>query len=290
MNCPNCGARIGRFDLSANCKSCGINIFYAQQEELLSADAKKCELEFASFRIFTAKLKAAFIGGALQISRIVLLVMMLGSLFIPFARLDVSLPLFTHSISFGGYGLYKSFSDGSLLALLDFAKIDVSAELAGRALMLIAAMAMLVLFTLIIFISELLSFINIKRSATAITVVSGLAVLCSAFSVVAAVLLERAAGTFVSGMVTANAGIGGYIAALIFLTMLTVNVIIIKKDVKPVYKEVDLNRVRIRKMVKAGEISLDDLPLPVLESAEEKEARLKLEAEASEAERKAGKT
>ena len=59
MVCPNCGAEIGRFDLAVHCKKCGVNLYFASQEKLLSEDAKRCELEFASARIVLAKVKAA---------------------------------------------------------------------------------------------------------------------------------------------------------------------------------------------------------------------------------------
>ena len=49
MKCPKCNKEIGRFELAPDCKHCGVNIFYAQQEALLTEDAKRCELEFASF-------------------------------------------------------------------------------------------------------------------------------------------------------------------------------------------------------------------------------------------------
>ena len=63
MKCPKCNKEIGRFELAPNCKHCGVNIFYAQQEALLTEDAKRCELEYATFHILTSKLKNAFIGG-----------------------------------------------------------------------------------------------------------------------------------------------------------------------------------------------------------------------------------
>ena len=69
MKCPKCNKEIGIFELAPNCKHCGVNIFYAQQEALLTEDAKKCELEYATFHILTAKLKTAFIGGKIQIMR-----------------------------------------------------------------------------------------------------------------------------------------------------------------------------------------------------------------------------
>ena len=63
------------------------------------------------------------------------------------------------------------------------------------------------------------------------------------------------------------------VAVLIFIFVL--NKLIILKNIQPEIKEVDLQRVRIRKQIKNGELTYADLPLPVLESEEERKKRLK---------------
>lgn len=272
MECPNCGVHIGRFELNQNCKNCGVNLFYCQQEKLLSEDAKRCELEFASFRILTAKLKAAFIGGPLQIARMALTVICVGVLFIPFATVGVSLPLFSHSISFGGYGLYKSVSDGSLPALFNFADINVSADIAKRSLLLTAVMLVILLAGLAVLAIEFLSFINIRKSAFALCVLSAVGAVISIISVLCAYFLAGA--SLPSGILTASVGPGGFAALAAFCAMLFVNIFIIKNKIAPKIREVDLLRVETRKKVKSGELSLDDLPLPVFETDEEREKRL----------------
>ena len=98
MKCPNCGGEIGRFELAPDCKHCGANIFYSQQEKLLAEDAKRCELEFASFRILKAKLKSAFIGGPIRIMRLVAMLIAIGFIFIPVVTLSVELSLFSSKI------------------------------------------------------------------------------------------------------------------------------------------------------------------------------------------------
>ena len=119
MKCPNCNGEIGRFELAANCKHCGVNIFYSQQEKLLTRDAKQCELEFASFRILKAKVKSAFIGGPVQILRIVAMLAAIGVIFIPFATLRTELPMLSAKISLGAFGVYQAFSGGELMTMLE---------------------------------------------------------------------------------------------------------------------------------------------------------------------------
>ena len=59
--------------------------------------------------------------------------------------------------------------------------------------------------------------------------------------------------------------------------MLFRSILIGKQGLNIVYKEGDEERVAIAKKVKAGEISLDDLPQPVVETAETEKIRLEIE-------------
>ena len=67
---------------------------------------------------------------------------------------------------------------------------------------------------------------------------------------------------------------------LVFIFIL--NHLVIKKNIQPEIKEVDLQRIEMKKRVKAGEISLDDLTIPVFESEEEREKRLEEEAKSKQ--------
>ena len=70
MKCPKCGGEIPFYDLKPNCRHCGVNIMYYTQEAGLIRDAKRTELEGAVARMVIARVKAAFIGGKLQIFRV----------------------------------------------------------------------------------------------------------------------------------------------------------------------------------------------------------------------------
>ena len=54
-----------------------------------------------------------------------------------------------------------------------------------------------------------------------------------------------------------------------------INAKMIKKGIEPVYREYDPKRKELLKKVKNGEVDLDDLSLPVFESEEEYETRIK---------------
>ena len=282
MVCPNCGAEIGRFDLAVHCKKCGVNLYFATQEKLLSEDAKRCELEFASARAFTAKLKAAFIGSAPAIARIVFTVLCVAVLLIPFGSLKAHLPLYEAGVSFGGIGIYQSYSSGWLLLLPDYLKVEATHDLALKSIMLLGAIVLIALTAVAMLLSEILSFINIKRGAKAMRNISVIGIVFSVLSVVFSVMISSAAKDFTTLDVKASMGFGGFACAAMFVGMMIINITFIKRDIKPVVKDIDLQRIEIHKKVKAGLVSLDDLPLPILESEEEKEARLKHEQEVAE--------
>lgn len=262
MKCPNCGAPIKRFDISENCKHCGINLFYSQQEDFLSRDAKKCELEFASFRVLVSKLKAAFIRGKLPISRLVFSVICVAVLLIPFASVSLNLPLVQKSLSFSGLGLYNAFSDGTLMALLDFLKLPVSKGIATISLVLIGVIVLIALCAVAILLLEILSFINLEKTARGLKIVSLIAVVLSVVSAIVAALI---ASHSANDTLSCSFGFGAIACAIVYFVMFFINATILKKGVKLDVSDIDLKRIELYKKVKKGEVSLDDLPLPVFD-------------------------
>lgn len=272
MKCPNCNSEIGRFDLAPNCKHCGVNIFYSQQEQLLTRDAKKCELEYASFHIASAKLKNAFIGGRLQILRIIAMVAAIGSVFIPFASAKVELPMLEAKFSFGAFGFYQAFSDGTLGAFFNMR--SYLPQLFTACTVLIALFLITFLFGLGVFIALVLSFLNMKKAAKVSCVCAAAGfVSCLGAGITGLLLPGIAQGTFV----TAQSGAGAFVCAAVLAGIFVLNLLIIKQNIGPQINEVDLRRVEVRKKIKVGEITLDELPLPVFESEEEKAKRLEKE-------------
>lgn len=260
MKCPNCGVEIKRFDISENCKNCGINLFYSQQETLLSRDAKRCELEFASFRIFVSKLKAAFIGSKLAILRLAFSVLCVAAILVPFAGISLELPLFSSKLSFGGIGVYNAFSDGTLMALLDFYKLPLSHDIALKSFVLLGIILLVAVCSLVLLVYEILSFINITKTAKAMRNISLTGAVFSIASIVSAILVAN--GSPVAEL-SCGFGFGGIVCMAFFLVMFGINYLILKKDIQPEIRELDIKRVELYRKVKAKEISLDDLPLPV---------------------------
>lgn len=275
MKCPNCNKEIGRFEIAPNCKHCGVNIFYSQQKTLLTRDAKKCELEYAGFRILVSKLKTAFIGGKIQILRIVAMVMAIGAIFVPFGSIGVNISPFDAKFSFGVWGIYSAFTDGTLSALLNLSGYAHKQVVAS--LVLLGLIVAIFLSGLGVFVALLLSFINIQKSARAMRGLSFVgSILCVGAFVVSALIPSVMSEI---GFIEGKTGVGALVCLAVLIFIFILNHLVIKKNIQPQVKEVDLKRVELNKKVKKGEASLDDLPLPVFETEEEKEERLKKEEE-----------
>ncbi len=273
MKCPNCGGNIGRFELAPNCKHCGVNIFYSQQKDLLTRDAKMCELEYAGFRILVSKLKTTFIKGAIPILRIVAMVVAIVSIFVPFATVTTQLPLMSAQFSFGAWGIYSALSDGTLGAVISL--LEYAPRQAGVMVALLGLIVLIFLSGLGIFLALALSFINVQRSAR---VMRAFALVGSAFCLCAAVVGLLIPSVMAEcGFLAGKPGIGAFGCLAILMFIFVLNHLVIKKNIQPEIKEVDLQRIEMKKRVKAGEISLDELPLPVFESEEEKLKRLEEE-------------
>ncbi len=235
-----------------------------------------CELEFASFRIIVAKLKAAFIKGLIPILRIVAMIIAIGAIFIPFADIKTDIPVISSvNFSFGAWGIYSAFTNGVLNTLLNL--FDYAQQQVVIALVLLASIVVIFLIGFAIFVCLLLSFINIQKTAKIMRGLSVAGAITCVFSSGVSLAMPYVIGK--AEFLTAKTGFGAFACILVFAFIFILNHLVIKKNIQPEIKEVDIKRVELAKKVKCGEVSLDDLPLPVFETEEEKEKRLKAEAQ-----------
>lgn len=270
--CPKCGVKISPFDLKPNCKNCGVNILLYSQEYLLERDAKRTELEFASGRIILAKVKAAFIGGALPIARLVITLLCVAALLVPFADFSINTPAFAKDFSLGGIGIYNIFSSDILSSLLGFAGSTLFGSMTKKMLILLGIILLVALCDVALLLSEILSFTDIKKSAKAISIISAIGiVLCVAFYAAAFIMKGSELPSYAQFAI----GFGALVEALMLGASLFVNYKIYKNGLPLKLREFDLERKETLRKIKNGELDFDDLPLPVFETAEEKEKRLK---------------
>ena len=247
MVCPKCGAPIKRFDLSPNCKNCGVHILYYTQEKELAEDAKRTELEFAGARVFTARLKAAFISGAAPVARMILGVLSVAALLLPLGAFDIGIPFFEMKITVGAIGIYKLISDGAIGLFPDFAASGTGGALSALGIAAFICFALCALCILALFFAWIFSFTNIKKTAKAQSIIISLAML---FIIAAETLLIAASKkTDASGIIS---------------------VAIIRKTPEIKVSDTDKKRIALLKEIKTGKTTYDELPVPIFETEEER--------------------
>lgn len=270
MKCPKCGVEIARFDLSPNCKKCGVHIMYYTQDEDLRRDAKKTELEFTSARIFVAKLKAAFIQGKAVILRFVFLLLGICSLLLPVFNVKLSFPWWEYEISVGALGIYNMFTDSIWTMLGAFSDIGV-----GKLLFIITLVTILLLVVTALclvgcFGAWILSFINIRKTSKIAVGFAVPAILSGIGSTVLSFIAVNLSGAI--EFVSVKPYFGGVLTVLIMAAFIAANAAIINNPPEIPVKEADRKRLEIKEKLKKGEITLDELPLPIVEEEEKPEA------------------
>lgn len=273
MECPKCHHKIGKLDWGQNCKSCGVNLMYYNLEQRLEEDAKLTELSFAKTRIFAAKVKAAFVGGALQIIRLVMLFGCIGLLMIPFSTLKISTALYSQKFTFNALECYNAFSKGTLDGLGSVSGSAVFGDMAAKSQLLYYIILALAVVCILQLLLVIISMVKPRAFSGVVAAVSVLGIGGSVFSVVTVFQLSSAAQSAGSLAAVSN-GFGAYAAALGFAVMLTLNLIMAIKGIEVKYKPGDLYRVEVGRKLKAGNVKLAELPLPVFETDEEKAERL----------------
>ena len=275
MKCPKCGGEIPFYDLKPNCRHCGVNILYFTQDDELARDAKRTELENAKARMVIAKIKAVFVGSFLAVMRMVFLIGSICALMIPFASVTYRLPFYEEKLSAGLIGIIQSFSSGLLLSLPKFLQSALFSKATLGILIVLAFFVLLALADVVMFVVYLLGFISPDKTAKALKIISVIACIISAGAQIAALVCKTVIIPAGSERDSFAIGFGGLACVILHLIIVIINAKMLKKGVEPVYREYDPKRKELLKKVKSGEVNLDDLPLPVFESEEEYEARMK---------------
>ncbi len=288
--CPNCKNKLRFYHIGQYCPHCKVNLRFFGFEERFLREAKEAELGFAGVHIKVKHFKAAFVGSKLTVARLCLMVLPLFSLLIPSGSAQIKLPFYEETVSFNALGVLSSFTGGGL----DFIGKMASSEIAGevfaalqRAMSALLGVAVCAVLCLLL---TILCFISLKKMAKLLCVVS---VLGTLGCVAAAYLINRfnaAALSFDSVLISGTRSFGLAFTVIAFAVIFTLNFLIIKNGVPIEYDEGELERYEIAKKVKAGEININDLPQPVVETAETREIEKKIRKEREAYEKKYAET
>lgn len=266
--CPKCEKKIPIYHLGQMCPHCGVNMRFYNFDKNFYRDAKRAELSNAKISIFISHVKASLIGSKLAIIRLCTMILPLLTILVPYANASIKLPMLEDNITISGLGLYMAFMGG----YVDF----IPAMLGGGAdgacfTALVAAIGALVavaLFSIIILLLTILCFTSIKKMPKVLCVFSVLGIISAAAGGILSLRFAKACEASNGVILSGSISFGWIVSIIGFIVPLIVNLLIIKKGLNIEYKEGDLERVEIAKKVKAGEINLDDLPQPIVETAE----------------------
>ena len=265
-HCPKCGKKLKLTDISQFCPSCGVNMRFVDFEKNFYKEAKVAELSQANMYVKIKRLKASFVGSKLTIAKLIVMILPLVSMLIPNGEFSLLLPFSTNTYSFSALGFYTLFSEGGLDYIIGMtgAAIDGAAFTSLKnALFVYAGVAV---FCVLILLVSILGFISIKNMQKINVVLACCGILVSVCAMIMIGVFVKASGesVFISG----KNGIGLIVSALMFAAVFAVNFLLVKKGIPVEYDEGMLERVEILKKVKAGDIDIDSLPQPIVETAE----------------------
>ncbi|MCL2508209.1 MAG: hypothetical protein FWF05_03430 [Oscillospiraceae bacterium] len=280
-NCPNCNRRLRITDWRQNCPQCGVNLMFHGFEKRFYEDAKRSELSFASMRVGSKQKKAAMKGNAAAKTRLFTCILPLISLFVPMGTLSANLPFAEKEWSAGLMYLVNLVMSGGAndIAYLRLMLSSAQAPLfkAGAAMLL--AMAAAAVFGLAAFVTSMFCFLNLKRWSLSGAIVSTLGALFCAGGFAAGIMVLRSSAALDSAFFSGSLGMGAPISFAAFAFIAALNFILYQKGVPVEYNEGDVERAEIYAKLKRGEVSLDDLPFPVIVTESDRERELTAEKE-----------
>ncbi len=284
MHCPKCGGEIPFYDLRPNCKHCGVNIMYFSQEAELARDAKRTELEGAAARMVIARIKAAFIGSKAAIARIVIVLCAVAVLMLPFGSVTLRAPFFERTLSAGLVGVILAATKGLLPDVPHYLQSAVFSQHAKAFLLPAGVLATLAVLATVIFVVYLMSFLKLEKLTRFMQYASLAGAVVALLGQIAVLVMAYMKPLPATPAAQFHVGWGGFAAAAVWFAMFFINRLMLKQGMEPTYRENDVKRRELLKRVRAGEVDLDSLPLPVMESEEERAERLHALEEALKAE------
>lgn len=245
-----------------------MNVRFYNFDKTFYRDAKRAELSVAKINIFIAHLKASFIGSKLAIARLCVVLLPLLSLLIPYATAGIKLPFVDGKITVSALGAYFAFSDGYLDFILEMIKGGADAGAFKALAAAVVAVAAIALLCVVLLLFTIFAFANTEKAHKRICVISIIGIVLSIAAAILSFRFVSVANAAEGSIISGSMSFGYIITAIMFAVNFVINYLIGKKGLNIEYKEGDLERAEIAKKVKAGEIDLDDLPQPIVETEE----------------------
>lgn len=283
-NCPKCGKHLHIYNVSQFCPECGTNMNFYGFVDRFYREAKMSELSMASVHVKIKHIKAAYIGSKLAIARLCVCLLPAVAFLIPAGWFSFCIPFVDGKYDFSGLGIFNLFSAGGL----DYIMGMTGSSLAGaefRALLTaMGAYALTALMAVLVLLMSLLCLISYKNMQKVIAVTSAVGIVDAAVS---AILYAQFVSGLKSGLIEGGNRFGVIAVILMFAVVFVINLLLWKKGIPVEYGEGMLERTEIYKKVKKGEINIDDLPQPVIETEETRKIEEEIKKAELEKERRA---
>ncbi len=275
--CPKCGQKLKIWNVSQFCPKCGINMRFYGFEEKFYRDAKNAELAHAAFHIKVRHFKGALIGSKLMIARLALAFLPVIVLLLPAGNFHFEMPFKSADFSAGLLGVVNLVMGTDLSFILGMGGSSLAGAEFGAVTNALISYAVAVIFALGVLLSSILGFLSIKNMQK---VICGFCTGGILASIAAQVVMYVSLGALNdSVMLTGKAGFGLYLLIIAFAIVFAVNFKIHKQGVPVVYDEGMVERAAIYKKVKAGEVNINDLPQPVVETEATRKIEEKIKTE-----------
>jgi hypothetical protein len=251
-------------------------------EETFYREAKIAELSLASIRVSYARFKAQLKGGAWAKRRLLVMVVPLLSFLLPAASFQFALPFAPQDFSAGLLGFAPMFTGG--VNPIGFISGMTAASVYGdifskyRLVMFVTLGA--ALLGVLVVLLTLFSWFKFKIGTGLVCGVSLLGAVAGIADTAFALLLVSAARDLGGQSLASASFLGGSVlSAAAFAVTFFCNYKFLKQGVTLNCAEGDEERAAIYKKVKAGEVNVDDLPQPVVETAKTRELEETIERE-----------
>ncbi len=256
-NCPKCGKKLGLFDMKPECPKCGVNLLYYKIEERLDVDAINAELEHAKTQQRIDRVKNAVAGSPFAIIRLVLILLVVGTFFLPLATLHTVGPLFDDTVTFNALEIYNKVSAMDFDGLFGM----FGSPLLGKAFIFLAvSMVTIVLAVLMALLSLILSILSSSpKGFVRNMILAILGIISTVASIVCYNLFISNITPVLPGLVEGAVGFGAYCIIAAFALVVVINIIIKARGINVKYKQSYIDSVPYEVFVEKFGIKKYDL-------------------------------
>ncbi len=262
--CPKCDKKLRITDISQFCPGCGVNMRFFNFEENFLREAKLAELSQAGLKVKVRNLKYSFSGSKYITAKLIVMLLPVLSLLIPSGNINISMPFMSSEAHFGILGIVNIVTGGSLSYIFEMCASSIDGAAFSALRNALICYVLVLLAALFCFVFSLFGFISIKNMQKLTTVTAGVGIASAIASIVMIALFSSKTSDAL--VLEGSFGFGLFVTLVMFAAVFFVNLMLWKKGIHPVYDEGMIERVEIYKKVKAGEINIDELSQPVVET------------------------